>query len=414
MSVASANTLQTSLQVQGFSRLLATKALIDDIFVYLNENYADAAKKPMPDAIYLTVSDVQTYEHTHKLGMLMPLSGSPTYGNTTSQVGREENQVTKSVTIYKNDYSHAITNQLFGIDAQDKRFYSLLERETDQLALYFKELEGLHIRQALLERYAENLFSAAPTSSSIAREWSPNWYVKNVSDTAQPAFSQTLQTFTNNIVTALNAQGNTAVIDFKYLLALENWMLYAAPRKIRQLAKVGSKGGRGYIVTIPSRQAVFLRDPTRSNSFGTEWVKYNRLTDEQMNWPNVLGKFGTMVLVEDPRSPTLLPAGSAAPYTLTANYLYPGDNDERSNATAAKDVGFGLGQGALIKWVAEALHYEIEDANTYRKRRGRGAFGTYGIQQVQYDRDSANQSATTREQFSSMVLAFPRVAVANY
>jgi len=410
MSVATPTTLQTSLQVQGFSRILEEKALPDDIFVQLSENYYEKARQAIPDSIYMTVSDVQTYEHSHRLGMIMPLSGAATYGNLTSQVSREENQVTKSVTIYKNDVSHAVTNQLFGIDAQDKKYYALLERETEQLGKYFKELKGVHIRQALLERYSENLFLASPTSTIVSRQWTPNWYIKGIANTSQPTFSQTNQTFTNNIVRALNNQGNSNLLDFKYLLALQNYALYQ--RLIKQ-AKNGGKGGSvGYVVTVPERQAVFLRDPTIDNSFGDQWVRYNRMNDEAMNWPNVLGRFGNMLLCEDPRNPTLLPGGSAAPYSLTAGYLFPGLNDQRSNATNAKDVGFLIGLNAIIDWNAEPLHYEIENANTYGKRRGHGAFGTYGVQNCQYDLDTT--SATSREQFNSINLIFSRSQVSNY
>lgn len=408
MSMTTPTALQTSLMVQGFSRLLQQKALPEDIFVWLNENYS-VEKQKMPEAIYLTISDLESAEHTHKLGMLMPLSGSPTYGNTQSQVGREENQVTKSVTIYKNDYSHAVTNQLFGIDAQDKKFYSLLEKETEQLGLYFKELEGLHIRQALLERYAENLTDAAPTSSNVSVEWSPHWYIKNLTDAQQPTFSQTLQTFTNNIVTAMTTAGTgeAATADFQYLAALEHYLWYV--KKIKPV-KVGEK--QTMVTVIPARQAFFLKNPFITGSFGAAWVDYNRLSDREMNFPNVLGRFNSLLLIEDPRSPTVLPGGSTSPYTLTAGYMYPGDNDLRSTSASARDVGFAIGKAALVKWETEKLHFEIEQANTYKKKRGHGAFGTYGIQQVQYDVDSG-ASATTREQFSSCVLAFARHTITN-
>lgn len=407
MGVAQPLQLQSSLLVQGFSRMLQQKALQEDIFVKLNENYGPDYPS-IPDAIYLTVDNVMTEEHSHKLGMIMPLSGAATYGNTQNQVGREERQVTKSVTIYKNDYSHAVTNQLFGIDAQDKRFYKLLEKETEQLGKYFKELKGVFIRQCLLERYSENLFLASPTSSLVSREWNPNWYVKNLADTAQPAFSQTNATFTNNIVTALNSAGTgqNATMDFQYLTALEHYALYE--KKIKPIS-VGGK--TTYIVTVPARQAITLKNPFVTGSFGNAWIQYNRLSDKEMNWPNVLGRFGTLLLIEDPRSPTILPGGTAAPFSLTPGYLYPGDNDTRSTSVLARDIGFLIGNAAMIEWEAERLHFEIEQALTYNKRRGHGAFGTCGFNQVQYDTDSP--TATSREQFSSIVLAFGRQAIVN-
>jgi hypothetical protein len=399
--------LQASLMVQGFSRLLQQKALQEDIFVKLNENYGPGYPS-IPDAIYLTVDNVITEENSHKLGMIMPLSGPATYGNVQNQVGREERQVTKSVTIYKNDYSHAVTNQLFGIDAQDKRFYKLLEKETEQLGLYFKELKGVWIRQCLLERYSENLFLASPTNAFVSREWSPNWYIKNLADTAQPTFSQSNVTFTNRIGVALNSAGTgaNATLDFQYLAALEHQALY-----VKKIKPITVSGKTTYIVTVPARQAVSLKNPFVTGSFGNAWVQYNRLSDKEMNWPNVLGRFGTLLLVEDPRSPTLLVGGSAEPFSLTPGYLYPGENDMRSDSLLARDIGYLIGNAAMIEWEAERLHFEIEQALTYNKRRGHGAFGTCGFNQVQYDLDTT--TATSREQFSSIVLAFGREAIIN-
>ena len=408
MGIAAPNQLTASNLVRGFSKLLQFKSLQDDIFAPLGEIY-NTKTKEIPNAIYLTVNDIQSTAHDANLPMLMPLFGAPTYGNIQSQVGREENQVTKFVRIFKNDYSHAITNQLFGIDAQDKRYYNLLEQETAQLGFYFKELYGLWIRQALLERFSENLTNASPTNTATAREFTPNWYIKNIADTAQPAFSQVLATHTNNIVTALNLAGTTtaAVIDTHYLAALERFASYEA--KITPL-HIG--GQPTYIVTVPTNQAVFLKDPTNAGSFGATWIQYNRLTEEEMNYPNVLGRYGVLLLIEDPRAPTILPGGSAAPFSLTTGYLFPGENDQRSTSPNARDLGFLIGRAALIKWETEGLHYEIEDALTYRKFRGRGAFGTAGVQQTQYDVDT-NQNATSREQFSSIALAFARVGIVS-
>lgn len=402
MSIASPNTLLASNQVVAYSKLLQHLSLTEDIFQYLNQNY-NTKMRNIPEAIYLTVNDVPDTAHTYNLPMLMPLTGSPTYGNTISQVGREENQITKSVRILKNDYSHALTNQLFGIDAQDKRFYGLLQEETPQLGLYFKEQQGKHLRQALLERYSENLTDAQPTNAIVSSEFGPNWYIKNLDDAAQPAFDQTSQTHINNIVAALNTAGTSsdAQIDFNYLFALEHQANF-----VKRITPIMIEGMKTYIVTVPSRQAIVLKNPLVTGSWGAQWTAYNRLTEVEMKWPNVLGRFGSLLLVEDPRNPVILPGGTAAPFTLTASYLQPGNNDERSTSVNARDIGFLLGKAAIVKWETEKLHFEVELANTYGKFRGRGAFGTYGIQQVQYDLDTV--SNTTREQFSSIILAFSR------
>lgn len=401
MSVASPSTLNTNLMVKGFSKLLQMKALQEDVFMSLNENYSTTRQK-MPDAIYLTVNDIKTEEHTHTIGMLMPLSGNPTYGSANTPLGSEENQVTKSLVIYKNDYSHAVTNQLFGLNAQDKKFYQLLEKETDQLGLYFRELEGLHIRQALLERYSENLaaVTATPTYPTCTYAWNSNWLVKNLAESAQPVYSSNASTFASRIGTALNTAGtsSSATWDFKYLSRMVR-----QASDIKKLKSIKIKNRDMYVVTVPSDQAMFLKDPTVSNTYGNMWIQYNRMTDMDMTFPNTLGIFGNLLLIEDPRYPVVFPTGSSYPNGLAPRYMRPGNNDERQRVTGERSIGFCMGMGPIVKWDAEKLHFEIETALTYGKRRGHGAFGTYGIQRVEFD--AVTPDDTTIENFSSMVLA---------
>ena len=400
MAIATPNNLPGPLQVIGFSKILRYLSLTEDIFTVLSENY-NTKKKTVPNAIYMTVDGLESTSHTHRLPMVMPLSGAPTYGNVQSQVSREENIITKYNTIYKNDYSHAVVNQMFGIDAQDKRFYNIIEQEMPLLGTYFKELKGVHIRQALLERYSENLTTASPTNAVIASEWSPNFYIKNLLDSQQPVFSPNNTTYTNRIGTALTTAGTgvNTICDFNYLMALEHYASYS--KRIQPLM-IGGK--QKYVVLIPANQARFLKDPSLVGSFGSIWTQYNRMNNEAMNWPNILGEMGSLILIEDPRAPTLTIGGTSAPFTLTAGYLYPGNSDRRDTSVEARDVGFLIGKGALVDWTAESVHYETEDALTYGKFRGKGGFGTNGCQQAQYD--VVNNNA--REQFTSIALVFGR------
>jgi len=405
MAIAAPNVLTQQLQTIGWSKILRKLTLQEDIFTVLGENYS-VPKKTLPNGIYYTVDSLKDTSHTHRLPMIMPLSGAARYGNVQTQPGFEENLQTQFVTIYKNDYSHAVVNQLFGIDAQDKRFYNLIQQELPLLGTYFKELKGLFIRQALLQRFGENLTLQPPTSTLIANEWTPNFYVKNCPDAQQPAFNANNVTYTNRIGTAMVTAGTgiNATCDFQYLSALSH---RAAYDNLIDPIMVG--GEQKYIVLIPSRQAVFLKNANVGGSYGAIWTQYNRMNKTAMEWPNYLGDFGNLILIEDPRSPTLLLGGTNSPFTLTAGYLYPGRNDQRSTSVNARDVGFLLGKGALIDWEAESLHWETENALTYNKFRGRGGFGTCGVQQTQYD----NAGGTNRLQYSSMALVFAREPISN-
>lgn len=398
MGLATPTFVEAGMQAIGFNKMLRHLSLTEDIFTVLNENY-DVEKKKIPDAIYMTVGG-DNNEHTRRIPMIMPLQGNPRYGRQ-AQVGFEENLRTRWSTIYKNDYSHAVINQVFGIDAQDKNFYNIPSEIMPLLGTYFKELKGVHIRQALLRRYSENLTNALPTSAVVTREWTPNFYIKNLADASQPTFSSNNTTYTNNIGEALNSAGSgiNTTLDFQYLAALQDYAFYT-----RRIQPLDINGQQRYIFLVPSRQAYFLKNPYNPGSFGEMWVNYNRFQDKKMNWPNELGEFGRLILIEDPRSPTLTLGGTSAPFTLTDSYLRPGNNDERSTASDAYDVGFLIGKGALVEWDAEALHYEDEDALTYGKNKGTGGFGTSGCQQVQYDTDALND----RQQFTSIACVFGR------
>ena len=401
MGLTTPTTLQTSLQQTGYSNILRHLSLTEDIFSVLNENY-NVKMKSMPQAIYYRADGLDNNEHSHRLGMLMPLSGTPTYGPGTP-LGAAERQRTRSVTIYKNDYSHAVVNQLFGINAQDKKPYNLTEAELQQLGLYFKELKGLHIRQALLQRFSENLTMAAPTSTNCSNQWCANWLIKNLRLSQQPTFSANNTTYTNNIGQALNTAGtgSATVLDFPFLRTLNNYASYTKRIQPLDISVGGIK--TSYACILPTSQTQFLKDPTYSTrSMGHVYTSYNRVGEQEQNWPNLLGHYGNMALIEDPRYPTLTVGGTNNPYSLTAGYLYPGNNDRRDSSVGAYDIGFLIGRGALIDWDAESLHYEEEKALTFGKWHERGGFGTTGVQTCFYDDDTN----TSPQQFVVIALAF--------
>lgn len=404
--IAMPNVLNANLMKIGFSKMLRYLSTTADIFTALNGNY-NVQKKQIPNAIYYRVDGLDNTSHTHRLPLVMPLAGAPRYGNVQFQPGFEENIQTKEGTIFKNDYSHAVVMQLFGIDAQDKKYYDLIAERLPLLGTYFKELKGVHIRQAGLERWSENLTLQPPTNALItaqfgqAAEWSPNIYVKNCPENQQPVFDQNLVAHTNNIGNAMMVAGVgvNSTCDFNFLAALANYASYT--REIDPL------DNEKYIVLIPTRQTYFLKNPLTAGSLGQVFIQQNRTQDKDMNYPNLLGVFQNLILIEDPRAATLTLGGTSEPFTLTANYRYPGRNDQRPNTLGTRDVGQLLGKGAFIDWDAEGLHYETENALTYGKYDGQGGFGTCGVQQAQYD--TVNRNA--REQFTSIQLIFGRATI---
>ena len=380
--------ISTGLKQQGWENVLRMEANTRDIFSDLEGVYSDE-KKSMPNGIVVNVT-LNPGEHQRTLPFLEDLSNDGVEGEVP-QIGNETDQSTKHVTVYSNDVSNAVNTEKYGIHAHDKKAYNLLKMVQPQLSKWHKQRKGKYFRQALLQRYSGNLVQS-PISAT--QHWAPNILIKNVDMTAQPVYDSTLATYTENIGDAMELAGTTSAAQWD-VTYLESIIMWASggwdSSKIIEPLQID--GRDMWVVTVPSRQAATLKNPTVRNTLAG--LEIDAAVQKSMNnaFKQYLGNYGPLILVEDPNAPVLARGGADASWTLTPTYKDVGNVDDRASASGTLfDVGFVLGKGALCLTKHEEMHFE-EEATNYGKIVGVGAFAGYGVQALSYDEDSATDTS---------------------
>ena len=136
---------------------------------------------------------------------------------------------------------------------------------------------------------------------------------------------------------------------------------------------------RGYVLTISEIQAALVSNATwAANNLGALFVAKAALPDTVQKWRGVIGAYGNILIVTDPRAPTVLPSGSAAPFSLQAGYMVWNSRDMRHRRYAnCKDVAFLHGAGAFWEVEGEKVHF-ITDDRDYAFHKGLGIAGVRG------------------------------------
>jgi len=408
MTVASPSNIQAALIQEYWDNELVNETLQQDVLSTLTTIFDDTTDIAIPnDAIVMQTSLPATGERTATFGFLHALTQAGGEGDLFTQIGNEETLRQKTMTAGFNEFSHAASGWNYGIHYHDSKPYGIqgenMKKATELLGQHAEERFGLYRRQALLEWRSQNL-TQSPLNQTM--RWNPHWYIKNLLDTQQPTYSTNAATFTARIITALQAAGTgiNAALDAHYLLALSN------RAKALRIAPLKINGKNRYILTVPSEQTVWASSLDISGSLGAWWSDYSRLKEEKLMFPGLLGEWKNILLVEDERAPTLTIGGSAAPFTLTANYMRYGNDDERDTSAGARQVGFLLGKAPLVEWYPDKIHHEYDDYN-YRKWIGKGYFGMIGDTLRVYDQ--ATPTDTSFQQNSCIVCPFARNATYN-
>jgi len=404
VGVLTPNILDSNSQIKGYDKKLRMKSLVDDIYNDLGGLY-NTETKTIPNAIYMEV-DIMSGSNNVNITMKKPLSGAGVFGNTVA-IGNEERPVTKTMTIYRNNCRKVVTTPGYGVRKLDAEAYKLYEQHIDDLATWNKEEEGLEIRQAFVQRFGETLIYG-DTASLCARNFNPNIFVSGLPlSTASPTYSSNLATYTTNIVNKITAAGGGSILPTVGQTLnqpnLSNISNFALARRITPLKIPGLPGGKGFVLTISELQAVYLGDPAWSaRNLGDLYVKVASLPEKVQQWTGVLGAYKDLLLVVDPRQPTLYPTGSSAPHGLSAGYLWPGDIDYRyRDDRDVCDTAFLHGRGSLIKWNAEKLHH-ITQTDDYGAVIGHGTACVRGIQDPLYDQQTPNMGSW--EKFNNVLV----------
>jgi hypothetical protein len=384
----------TILLQNSWDNLLRSESLTRDVYQDFQGTFSDD-KKMLPDGIIANVK-LAPGMHNHIVGLLKNLTGEGVTGRV-EQIGLEVDQQVKELNVFSNDVSQAVNTETYGIDAHDKEAYRILQRVQPQLSLWHKEIKGKYIREALLERYSSNL-TVAPTS--LTKRWNENILIKGVALSAQPAYDSTNATYESNISTAIGATASGDQWDAHFLSVLEFW--------ITSVKMIEPMDNGRYIVTVPSRQSIKIKDASVSGSMAGLF-KDSHIVEAATNayrW--YLGSFATMDLYEDPRYPTVWDnAGN-----ITAYYKGAGSTDDRGSGTGTQmDVGFVHGKGSVFVAQHEQMHFE-EEIQNYRKVVGVGAFAGYGVTRTVFDDVGSESDTSALNQNSAAIFARSNVITA--
>jgi len=392
MAIQGTPRLAANSRVRGYDVRLQARALINDIYTFKAGLYNRENKEWPEDAVRMLVQG--NTAPTTTITLLEKLRTAGVYGNTPA-VGTEESPRTKSLTLYQNNYRKVINQPGYGIRELEDANYKLYDEHEKNLGDWNREEHGYEIRKALVERYGANLL-AGDTATVATAWWNSNVYIPTAGPAIanQPVFSTNRGTHTNNIVTGLLNNGGLGQNAQRTVTApvLEDLSNFALAKRIVPIKHGSLPTGEGYILAVSELQAAFLSNPTYvNNNLGALWIAYSRLPKDIQMWPGVIGCYNNIVIVTDNRAPTLLPAGSAAPYSLTAGYMVWDSTDNRNRgATNIKDVGMLLGMAAIAEVEGQKLHW-IADDRDYKFHQGLGTAGVRGCQLPLYIDEDTNE-----------------------
>jgi hypothetical protein len=379
MSIVAVSRLASNSRVIAFDTRLQARAFIQDIYTDLEGLYNRKNESFPKNSIMAKVKDQTTYESRITLREAYQEEG--VYG-TTAAVGTEETVRTKYAKTFQNTWRKVVAAPGYGLRKLEAENYKLYEENEEGVTNWRKEDKGYGIRHALLESYSPNLLTGDSSTDCVAA-WNMNFFIPTLPVFEQPEWDSDLATFTNNICGGLVAAGGFDQFTARTLTAtiLEDISNYALYKRLLPLSIPGLPTGEGYVLTVSEIQAAYLSNPIwTSNNLGTLWHDMTQQSEIVQQWRGVIGSYNNILIICDPRIPTLLPGGSAEPYSLTAGYMVWDSRDLRyRNRNHVKDVAILHGRGAFIRVEGEPEHW-IADERDYGMHKGLGIAGVCGDQ----------------------------------
>jgi hypothetical protein len=398
--------VSAGLTYDAINRKLQIESTLDSVFVDLGADVVFTGKKiAIPDAIIMRVKS-EKGARTQVMPLENPLVGPGRGGTAEPQQGYERVRTLEYQKIYYNEYSYGVTGETFGVNYNDLNVFDYYSGEQPALSKWFAEDEDKQIHEALLETYSWVL---EKTGTALTQNYNNNMFIANTEFGNQPTYSNTPATYRTNMNTAFAAadtgtNGVNANIDLDYLIALS---YYAENEKRIKPINIG--GQSSYVVLLPAPQYNKLLQ-TNSGQLGAVWQNVTALSDEEQKFPGIVGRVMNLVIIKDPRYPTLECTASYGNNTHSVVYAEPGNYDLRNktvydaSSNAAWDVGFLLGAGAVIDWTVTPVHFGMEQTE-FGKKYAKAAFCERGIQLGNtFDTDTA--SNLNKKNFGSIALFF--------
>lgn len=361
-------TVDAATKKLAWDSTLRMESGLDDIFGGFNGVTTEQGME-IPNAMKVTYKP-ETGAAETTLTMLRPLGGTGVTGET-QQVGNEDNQTTVSMKIYANRISNAVPTKQYGPDYFNQNYLKIYDKAATQLGRWHKENDGKQIRQALCEVYSGNLLDS-PTS--LTAGINSNWIMPDSDGSTVVPYDSTLADYKTAIETAWGTPNSTNRLSVKVLNDLED-IAYAT----MELEALEIGGGNTIILTVPSTQRAFLRDPGSDSYF--ELLKdADTRGNNNRAITGILGKYGNLLLAVDMRAPTVTINSG-----VTFGYKGAGNTDNRAaNGANVGNIGMLLAKGALFEYVQEELRMPTETQD-YERIKGIAATKTTGWSLAQYD-----------------------------
>jgi hypothetical protein len=360
----------------------------------------DRQAVPAIDQLFINVTPKNVGARNVTLAFIASFDMDPVEGNNQF-IGSETDFEMKFTKCYANDWAGGVTLQNFGIDARELRNYGLNQEARRLLFQWRQEILGYYAREALVQRYSHNLTA---TPISLAQSYNKNWWVPSLSDSQQPSFDTTAQTFATNIGNACNIAGMNAVLTPSYLLQLVDYLENSFIMPVRI-------GGRTYwVMLVAPREIRRLRDPSVTGSFGDYFKDAAAITDVNKVIPTAeLVVAESLILVRDPRNPTMVLSGGGSAYTITFGYDKAGRKTTKTSgisvagATNYWNLNPVCGAGCLMWYEPEKVHEE-KQADEYTQYEANALFGAIGYQTPLWNVDADAASASTAQQETSFIV----------
>jgi len=390
--INAAGRLANNSRVIAYDLELQARANIFDIYTMKKGLYNRENKSFPMDSIFAKVKDQTTSVST--LTLLENLRDPGVVGEMGAR-GTEEGYRTLDMKTYQDNLRKVIPMPGYGLRKLEADKYKLYEKNKSNMGLWNEEQRGYDIRHGILEKYDQNISRAqSNVAGQITLEWNPNMFIPGLGMYNQPTYTPLNRAqHTANIVQGLLATGGLGQFVARTLTApvLEDISNYALIKRLKPLKIPGLPTGMGFVLTISELQAALISNPTvAANNLGALYIAKAALPDTVQQWRGVIGAYNNLLLIVDPRQPTLIPSGTAAPFGLSAGYMVWDSADRRFRTNPnVKDTAFLHGAGNVLEVEGEKLHW-ISDSQDYDFRKGVGTATVRGYQLPIFTDDSNN------------------------
>jgi hypothetical protein len=293
--------------------------------------------------------------------------------------------------------------------------------------------------------YADELVEA-PTS--LAQVFNANWVIPNLDSSSYPTWDKTAET---TVTGALDADGyyNTRIFGTAGDAMSENigdslmeaagvaatskallktdWLAQLSYYlgNVLRLENIIMDGMPTYMLLVAPAVKAWMMNPNNTGSPAANIANIMEYKDpKRMTIPGEFGRlFDNLLLVTNPRAPTLTLTGTNGYWAIKPGYMWPGNNDDRNLskwavATTAQnfafDICYALGANALAKYTRDDMRTNLSESTEYGFIQGLAAYIGEGIQAPSWDQGTPTDGAIgtrTKVQTGSAVIPVSRAPI---